>query len=118
MKLNQNNAGLSAEQLAATFLQKQGLNLVAVNYHCRHGEIDLIMLDHNILVFVEVRLRSNPRFGSAAESINRAKQQKLIRAAQFYLQTHPTHSPCRFDAVLMNSVDASQIHWIRNAIDT
>jgi len=118
MKLNKNNAGLQAEQLAATFLQSHGLKLVSKNYHCRHGEIDLIMQDKDVLVFVEVRLRSNTSFGSAADSINANKQQKLIHTAQFYLQEQKVNSPCRFDAVLMNKTDTSHIEWIRNAIDT
>jgi putative endonuclease len=118
MKLNKNNAGLQAEQLAATFLQSHGLKLVAKNYHCRYGEIDLVMQDEKVLVFVEVRLRSNPLFGSAADSISANKQQKLIRAAQFYLQEHKVNSACRFDAVLMHKADTSHIEWIRNAIDT
>ena len=118
MKLNKNNAGLHAEQLAATFLQSHGLKLVIANYHCRYGEIDLIMQDQKVLVFVEVRLRTNAKFGTAADSISASKQQKLIRAAQFYIQEQQVNSPCRFDAVLMNKVDMSYIEWIRNAIDT
>jgi len=118
MKLHAHNAGLPAEQLAATFLQNRGLTLVEINFHCRYGEIDLIMLERQTLVFVEVRLRSNARFGGAAASITPHKQQKLIRVAQFYIQTHHVTSPCRFDAVLMPQIDIMQIEWIRNAIDT
>jgi len=118
MKLNADNQGLVAEKLAATFLTQQGLKLVASNYHCRYGEIDLIMQEGNNLVFVEVRLRSNSRFGSAATSITPQKQQKLIRTAQHYLQQHAIQSPCRFDAILMQQADMSQIEWLRNAIET
>lgn len=116
MKLNHNNAGLLAEQLAETFLIKQGLTQVVHNYHCRFGEIDLIMQDGQCLVFIEVRLRSNAKFGSAASSITHKKQQKLIATAQHYLQQHGDHA-CRFDAVLMNKVDSHNIEWIRNAFD-
>jgi len=118
MKLNADNQGLVAEKLAATFLTQQGLKLVASNYHCRYGEIDLIMQEGNNLVFVEVRLRSNSRFGSAATSITPQKQQKLIRTAQHYLQQHAIQSPCRFDAILMQQADMPQIEWLRNAIET
>lgn len=118
MKLNADNQGLVAEKLAATFLTQQGLKLVASNYHCRYGEIDLIMQEGNTLVFVEVRLRSNSRFGSAATSITPQKQQKLIRTAQHYLQQHAIQSRCRFDAILMQQADMSQIEWLRNAIET
>jgi putative endonuclease len=76
------------------------------------------MQEGNTLVFVEVRLRSNSRFGSAATSITPQKQQKLIRTAQHYLQLHAIQSPCRFDAILMQQADMSQIEWLRNAIET
>lgn len=112
MKLNQNNAGLESEKLAATFLVNQGLKLVAQNYLCRFGEIDLIMQNAKTLVYVEVRLRKNALFGGAGSSITPQKMQKLILAAQHYLQTHnqsQCEQACRFDAILMDSVDAKSI---------
>ena len=121
MKLNDKNAGLGAEKCAATFLQSQGLKLVTQNYHCRFGEIDLIMQDTKTLVFVEVRLRSNAKFGGAGDSITPQKQQKLIATAQHYLQQHGQvhgNPACRFDAVLMHKADLQQIEWIRNAFET
>jgi len=114
MKLNKNNAGLAAEKLAATFLAKQGLKLVAQNYHCKYGEIDLIMQEASTLVFIEVRQRSNSQFGSAAASITPQKQQKLILTAQHYLQQHG-ECACRFDAIVMRNTDAKALEWIRNA---
>ncbi|MES2546097.1 MAG: YraN family protein [Pseudomonadota bacterium] len=116
MKLNQDNPGLAAEKLAETFLINRGLKLVTRNYHCRFGEIDLIMLDAKTLVFVEVRLRTNTQFGSAGTSITPQKMQKLILTAQHYLQTHG-EQPCRFDAILMDSANAKSIEWVRNAFD-
>lgn len=116
MRLNQDNPGLAAEKLAETFLVNRGLKLVARNYHCRFGEIDLIMLDAKTLVFVEVRLRTNTQFGSAGNSITPQKMQKLILTAQQYLQTHG-EQPCRFDAVLLDSVNEQSIEWVRNAFD-
>lgn len=117
MKLNINNAGLAAEAAAVLFLQKQGMTLLERNYSCRFGEIDLIMREGHTLVFVEVRLRSNARFASAALSIDRHKQQKLIRAAQYYLQSNHLNPQCRFDAILYADVNQSAPEWIRNAID-
>ncbi len=116
MKINKNNAGLQAEQIAATFLINHGLSLVAQNYHCRFGEIDLIMQEAETLVFVEVRLRTSHQFGGAAESITQQKQHKLIATAQHFLQTQPNH-PCRFDAILMNKANLHDIEWLRNAFD-
>lgn len=107
-------AGHQAEKIAATFLQKNGLKLVTQNYRCTYGEIDLVMLDVKTLVFVEVRLRNNQKFGGAGMSINQSKQQKLARTAEFYLQTHGD-SACRFDAVLLHALDISAVEWIKNA---
>ena len=126
MRMNENNAGLAAEKLAATFLADQGLKLLVQNYHCRFGEIDLIMQDGKSLVFVEVKLRASSQFGGAAASITRQKQQKLILTAQHYLQTYAgkiADPACRFDAILMHSkilknTDLQQIEWIRNAFET
>ena len=121
MKINENNKGFDAEKLAAIFLVSNGLKLVVQNYHCRFGEIDLIMKDASTLVFVEVRLRSNAKFGSAGASITLQKQQKLIAAAQHYLQQHgQSHGnpACRFDAILMNKADLQHIEWVRNAFET
>ena len=113
--MNQNNAGLDAEKLAATFLLNNGLKMVAQNYHCRFGEIDLIMKDASSLVFIEVRLRSNTQFGSAAASITPQKQQKLSLTAQHYLQQSNDKSACRFDVILMEKADINAIEWIKNA---
>ena len=112
-----NNLGKEAEQIAAMYLQQQGLTMVASNYQCRYGEIDLIMRDSSMLVFVEVRLRSNASFGGAGMSITAAKQQKLTRTAEHYLQQHGS-KVCRFDAVLMSRPSAENIEWIKNAFDS
>jgi putative endonuclease len=117
MKMHENNAGLAAEKLAATFLAERGLKLVTQNFHCRFGEIDLVMTEATTLVFIEVRLRSNARFGSAALSITPQKQQKLILTAQYYCQQHAIQSPCRFDVILMHKAELSAIEWIKNAFE-
>lgn len=110
------NAGARAEQLAADFLQRRGLTLITRNYRCRFGEIDLIFRDGDVLVFVEVRQRCNPGFGSAAASIDTRKQAKLIRAAQCYLSTLTALPPCRFDAVLLDARE--EIDWLKNAFSS
>ena len=107
--------GAHAEKLAAQFLQQQGLVLLQTNYHCRFGEIDLILKDGDTHVFVEVRLRSSAAFGGAAGSIDARKQAKLLKTARYYLSELKQIPPCRFDAVLMQSADLQQIEWIKNA---
>jgi len=109
------SSGAEAEQLAVTFLQRQGLTLVERNYHCRFGEIDLIMTDRQTLVFVEVRLRSSQSFGGAAASVTPHKQAKLLRAARHYLSGQTRPPPCRFDVVLLSSMADKNMEWIKDA---
>ncbi|MEO6422259.1 MAG: YraN family protein [Candidatus Nitrotoga sp.] len=107
--------GAQAEQLAAKFLQSNGLKLLQRNYSCRYGEIDLILQDGDTIVFAEVRLRSRGDFGGPAASINAAKQARLIHTAQHYLATLGHTPPCRFDALLFASLDSNLPEWIKNA---
>ncbi len=108
--------GDDAENLAAAFLQRAGITLVARNFRCRLGEIDLIARDGKTLVFVEVRMRSSDRFGGAAASITAAKRKKLLRTARYYLAGVARPPACRFDALLVNGVDNS-IEWLKNAFE-
>jgi putative endonuclease len=113
--------GSAKEGLACRYLERHGLRLVARNWRCRHGEIDLVMLDpgdsgdDGELVFVEVRYRRSERFGGALASVDRHKQRKLRTAAGQYLQLHPSELPCRFDVLAIGDGDA--VHWIRSAFD-
>lgn len=109
--------GAQAEQWAAQYLLQQGLKLIAQNYRGRFGEIDLIMQDAATLVFIEVRMRSNANYGGAAASIDRPKQQRIIRTAQQYLATLNHIPPCRFDVVLMDKVASEECDWFKNAFD-
>ena len=114
--MDSSTRGRQAETLAWEYLQSRGLRLLQRNYRSRRGEIDLVLQDQDSLVFVEVRYRREARFGSAAESVDRRKQSKLIACAQHYMQAYPgmARQPCRFDVV---SVDGSgdSIEWIRDA---
>ncbi len=106
--------GALAEDAAADFLTGRGLRLLARNYHCRFGEIDLIMTQGHTLVFVEVRYRRSKSFGGAVESITAAKREKLLRAARHYLAALKEFPACRFDAVLLSG-DTKELEWIQNA---
>lgn len=106
--------GRNAEAAARAYLQAQGLALRAQNFRCAYGEIDLVMQERDTLCFIEVRARAADSHGGAAASVTFAKQQKLIRAAQHYLQAHPLAAdmPCRFDVVTLGPAG---LEWLRDA---
>ncbi|UXY16744.1 YraN family protein [Chitiniphilus purpureus] len=106
--------GAAAEAQAADYLVRQGLRIVARNWRCRQGEIDLIARDGATLVFVEVRARADSRFGGAAASITAAKQARIAAAARHYLMTVSPLPPCRFDAVC---IDGGRLQWLKNCFD-
>ncbi len=103
------------ETLAWQFLKRQGCQLQTRNWHCRYGEIDLIVLQDATLIFIEVRYRKNNLFGGALASLNPVKMAKLERSAQLYLQRFGWQGPCRFDAVLIDG-DSSPI-WLKNIME-
>jgi putative endonuclease len=105
--------GADKERLARAYLEDQGLRLVASNYRCRRGEIDLVMRDASTLVFVEVRFRASDRFGGAAASVGPAKQMRLTAAASHFLQRKSLNLPCRFDVIAIGAGD--RIDWIQDA---
>ena len=109
--------GNRAEKLALKFLKKNGLKPHAENFHCRYGEIDLIMWDQDYLVFVEVRHRKSQQFGGALESVDQRKQGKLRRSAETYLSRFKkTDCPCRFDILCVNGdLNKPDFDWIKNA---
>lgn len=98
--------GRSAEIAAAAELGRRGYRIVASNYRCRQGEIDLIAEEDGVLVFVEVRCKTTGTYGSPAESITRAKIHKLTATAERYLEEHGVpDGGCRFDVVEVVPVD-------------
>ncbi len=110
--------GKWAEDLAHRYLCEQGLQLIERNFRSKKGEIDLIMWDQGILVFIEVRYRKTQRYGGSLESINIRKQKRILMTAHYYLYRHrwtQQHS-CRFDVVLLSGVTENpQLRWIADA---
>lgn len=112
--------GYAIESRVAKWLQQQGMHVLLRNYRAAVGEIDIIMLDGDYLVFVEVRYRRQARFGSAVESIDWRKQQNIVRTAQHFLRAHKRYhtKSCRFDVVAAQPVghdDQLQFEWIKHA---
>jgi putative endonuclease len=108
-----NRAGARAEELCAQLLARAGLTVLARNWRCRLGEIDLIAEERGMVVFAEVRMRSGPGFGGAGESVTAAKRARLIAAARLYLSRR-AETLCRFDVFLVDGA-TREVQWIRDA---
>ena len=92
--------GQDGERIAERYLSKKGYRLVERNYRCPVGEMDLIVLDRRVIVFVEVKTRVGESFGSPLESVHPRKQHKMIQTALFFLSEHKLHHrDARFDVV-------------------
>ncbi len=86
--------------MAERYLKKKGYRVVERNYRCPVGEMDLIALDRRVIVFVEVKTRSDDRFGVPLEAVHLYKQQKMVKTAQFFLAEHRLHNrDARFDVI-------------------
>ena len=111
--------GGDAEELAFRYLIKMGFKPVTRNFNCRLGELDLVMLDGDCLVFVEVRYRSGRSLVAAAMTVDGRKQQKLVRAAAMFLARHPAYASrtTRFDVIGIDDDggDGARMQWIRDA---
>ena len=112
-------AGEAAENAAQRYLTARGLRLLARNYRCRGGEIDLVMLEGKTLALVEVRYRSSDNFGGAAASVTWFKRRRIILAARHLLMTRSDlrRYSARFDVVAMSGDLACgpQVEWIKAA---
>jgi putative endonuclease len=86
---NRSRLGLAGEQFARVHLEALGWILVAANWRCRAGEVDLVMRDGDELVFVEVKLRRGERAGTAEEAVTAAKARRLLATADSFLTEHP-----------------------------
>lgn len=127
LSIDTKKLGNQIEALVCDYLRRQKLKLIARNYRCRWGEIDLIMHDQAILVFIEVRYRQHCNFGSSLESVNLIKRNKIIKTAEYYLLSHGLSEKmaCRFDVVgvkpiiqklsSISKLGSAQVEWIKNA---
>ena len=107
-------AGGDGEERAAAFLASRGLAILARNFRARVGEVDVIAQEGDVLVFVEVRLRSSGSHGGALESITPRKQRRIQAAANAYLSKLRRAPRCRFDVVL---IEDGEMRWLKAAFD-
>lgn len=111
--------GQQGEALAAAYLERRGYRIVARNYRCPFGEIDLIAREGDCLAFIEVKCRRSATFGSPAAAVGREKQKKLSRCALHYLSQRNCPSPARFDVVSIRLLAGGpSIELIQNAFET
>jgi putative endonuclease len=112
-------AGHDAESAASSFLQAHQLTILARNYRCRTGELDIVAQSPDgVVVIAEVRLRARCNYGGGAASVDWRKQRKILRATRHLLATHPQLARCalRFDVLdLKPDGDGFAINWIRHA---
>ncbi|HDG1667230.1 MULTISPECIES: YraN family protein [Kluyvera] len=117
-QLTTKQVGDAAEQRARRWLEGQGLGFIAANVRERSGEIDLIMREGTVTVFVEVRYRASGAFGGAAASVTRSKQNKLLQTARLWLARHNGSFDtvdCRFDVIAFTG---NEIEWFSNAFSS
>lgn len=112
--------GRWGEALVAEDLRRKGWTVVATNFRCRMGELDIVAENERYLAFVEVKLRKNGKFGAACEAVGPAKQRKLRAAAEFYLMSRPTELQPRFDVAEVYApqgvrTEVPSIGYIENA---
>lgn len=114
MTVNKRALGTEKEFQAVKYLVDKGYTIVERNFRTRMGEIDIIAMQDEYLVFVEVKYRSTSRYGNASEAVGIRKQQTIRNVACFYLTTRykRTDIPCRFDVIAIN---ADSITHIQNA---
>ena len=119
--MKRRDTGILGERVAQDFLGKNGYDILETNYRCPGGEVDIIALQEDTLVFIEVRTKKSRQFGSPEESITLAKKEKLRNVAAHYGQNHnDLPAAWRIDVVAIQ-MDAdnrvSRIELIVNAVD-
>jgi putative endonuclease len=108
------------EALVEKYLSERGCRIVEREWRCRFGEIDLIAEQDGVLLFVEVKLRTNLQYGAPRESVTAKKQEKLRSAALLYLSMHGLDASARFDVAevytdVHHSARSTRIEYIENA---
>ncbi|MBQ9647122.1 MAG: YraN family protein [Oscillospiraceae bacterium] len=114
------SSGDWGEAMVAEYLRRRGFRIVVSQYRCRFGEIDLVARDGKTLCFVEVKLRSNLRYGLPREFVTAGKRDKLRTTAGYYLATHDPDAVCRFDVAEVytdkdHTPEHTRIEYIENA---
>jgi putative endonuclease len=112
-----NQLGRYGEELAREYLEEQGLHILETNYHFHHAEVDIIAEEGELLVFCEIKTRSDNQFGAPEQAITPLKAQQIRKVAGAYLTTHHIRDrQCRFDVIgIMVTGRVVRLNHLRNA---
>lgn len=110
--------GKKGEDMAERHLVRQGYRILERNYRAARGEIDLIALDQDTVVFVEVKTRTSDTFGAPEDSVFVRKQERMVQAALAYIKNKRLHQmACRFDVIAISRTGTNRIEHIKNAFE-
>lgn len=113
--------GIYGEKAATSYLENQGYNIIERNYRCKLGEIDIIAVDGDVIAFIEVKTRRSEKFCRPGDSVNFAKQKKIIKTALCFIsQKKLTDWMSRFDVVEVivdNKEKIEKVTLIKNAFE-
>lgn len=109
--------GNAGENIAVSFLEKNGLRILDRNFYTNHGEIDIIAKEGDTIVFVEVKFRESRLCGNPLEAITYRKIKTIIRASRVYLyfKHYPPSVPVRYDCI---GITGAEVNWIKGAFET
>lgn len=113
---NKKQRGQEGEDFATQVLKNEGLKIILRNYRCPVGEMDIIAAEGDMLIFVEVRTRTSPKYGWGEESILVKKKLRLQRIAEYYIlsRRYKTWPSMRLDLIAVRwDEDTPQYQWIR-----
>ncbi|MBQ9062230.1 MAG: YraN family protein [Solobacterium sp.] len=112
--MNKRRVGSEKEARAAKYLEEAGMQILARNFRCRQGEIDLVAADGDVVVFVEVKYRKNAGWGLPEEAVTARKMQRISRTAEFFYARYqlPPDTPCRFDVI---AIEGDTLRYYRDA---
>jgi len=113
--------GAFGEDMACSYLEKQGYRILERNFSCKAGELDIIGFDGDTIAFVEVKSRTGTHFGSPAEAVSYYKQNRIVKTALFYMSKHKVFDyMCRFDVIEVftdGTKESTNINLIKNAFE-
>lgn len=110
--------GRMGEEIAVTYLQQNGYQIIEKNFECRQGEIDIIAKEKNEIVFIEVKTRSSALYGLPKEAVDKIKKKHIYRSAEYYIyRKHLENYPIRIDVIeIYKKQGKFKVHHIKQAI--